>query len=72
MIAAESPLYPLRHMVKPGMAGWALVKQGYAATLEASLVRLQYDLYYVKHQSPWFDLVILLKTLEDALAFRGR
>lgn len=72
MIAAKSPLYPLRHMVKPGMAGWALVKQGYAATVEDSLIRLQYDLYYVKHQSPWFDLVILLKTLEDALSFRGR
>lgn len=67
-----APFYPLRHTVKPGMAGWALVKQGYASTPEDLLIRLQYDFYYIKHQSLWFDLVILCKTFGHAFAFRGR
>lgn len=72
MLAERIPYYPLRHAVKPGMAGWALVKQGYAGSTEEALVRFQYDLYYIKHQSLWFDVVILLKTLEHAITFRGR
>lgn len=71
-LAAAAPFYPLRHTVKPGMAGWALVKQGYASTPEDLLVRLQYDFYYIKHQSLWFDLLILCKTFGHALGFRGR
>ena len=70
--AAELPLYRLRHVVKPGMAGWGLIRQGYAATEQDVLVRLQYDLYYIKHQSVWLDVIILLKTLAHALALRGR
>jgi lipopolysaccharide/colanic/teichoic acid biosynthesis glycosyltransferase len=54
------------------MAGWGLVKQGYGASKEDALVKLQYDLYYLKHQSLWFDLVILLKTVLDTITFRGR
>jgi len=71
-LAAELPLYRLRHVVKPGMAGWGLVQQGYAGSEQDVLVRLQYDLYYIKHQSLALDLVILLKTIAHALAFRGR
>jgi exopolysaccharide biosynthesis polyprenyl glycosylphosphotransferase len=71
-LAAAAPFYPLRHTVKPGMAGWALVKQGYASTPEDLLVRLQYDFYYIKHQSLWFDLLILCKTFWHAVGFRGR
>jgi len=70
--AAELPLYRLRHVVKPGMGGWGLIRQGYAATTEDVLVRLQYDLYYIKHQSLWLDMVILLKTIAHALTMRGR
>jgi len=70
-LAAELPLYRLRHVVKPGMAGWGLIRQGYAASEADVLVRLQYDLYYIKYQSPWLDLVILLKTIADALWLRG-
>lgn len=70
-LAATLPFYPLRHAVKPGMAGWALVKQGYAGTPEDALIRLQYDFYYIKHQSLWFDAVILLKTFGHALTFKG-
>lgn len=71
-LARTIPFYRLRHAVKPGMAGWALVKQGYAASREDALVRLQYDLYYIKHQSLWLDLVILLKALLRVLGLKGR
>ena len=54
------------------MAGWGLVKQGYGSSKEDALIKLQYDLYYIKHQSVWPDLVILLKTIVDTLTLRGR
>jgi len=68
----EIPFYRVRHAVKPGMAGWGLVKQGYGASKEDAVVKLQYDLYYIKHQSFFFDFVILLKTIIDTVTFRGR
>jgi len=68
----EIPFYRTRHCVKPGMAGWALVKQGYGASREDALIKLQYDLYYIKHQSVWLDVVILLKTIVDTVTLRGR
>ncbi|MER3426461.1 MAG: sugar transferase [Thermoleophilia bacterium] len=71
-LAREIPFYRVRHAVKPGMAGWALVRYGYAASKEDALLRLQYDLYYIKHWSLWLDLVILLKTVLDAITLRGR
>jgi len=71
-LARDIPFYRVRHAVKPGMAGWALVKYGYASSKEDALIRLQYDLYYIKHWSPWLDLVILLKTVVDTLTLRGR
>jgi exopolysaccharide biosynthesis polyprenyl glycosylphosphotransferase len=71
-LAREIPFYSVRHAVKPGMAGWALVKYGYASSKEDALIRLQYDLYYIKHWSPWLDLVILLKTVVSMLTLRGR
>ena len=71
-LAREIPFYRVRHAVKPGMAGWALVKYGYASSKEDALVKLQYDLYYIKHQSLWLDLVILLKTVVDTVTLRGR
>jgi len=54
------------------MAGWGLVRQGYGASKEDALVKLQYDLYYIKHQSPWLDTIILLKTIFNTITFRGR
>ena len=71
-LVEEIPFYRVRHAVKPGMAGWGLVKQGYGASKEDALLKLQYDLYYIKHQSLWLDLVILLKTVVDTLTLRGR
>jgi len=66
------PFYRTRLMVKPGMAGWGLVKQGYGASEQDALIKLQYDLYYIKHQSIFLDIVILVRTIFDTLSFRGR
>jgi exopolysaccharide biosynthesis polyprenyl glycosylphosphotransferase len=71
-LAREIPFYRVRHAVKPGMAGWGLVKQGYGASKEDAFVKLQYDLYYIKHQSIWLDTIILIKTIIDTFTFRGR
>jgi len=49
-----------------------LVKQGYGASKEDARIKLHYDLYYIKHQSLWLDMVILLKTIVDTLTLRGR
>jgi exopolysaccharide biosynthesis polyprenyl glycosylphosphotransferase len=71
-LAAQIPIYRLRHIVKPGMGGWGLVRQGYAGSQEDALIRLQYDLYYIKHQSLWLDLLIILKTIMHAVTLKGR
>ncbi len=66
------PLYWLRHVVKPGMAGWGLIHQGYGDSDTDARLKLQYDLYYINHQSSFFDVVILLKSVIHMVAFRGR
>jgi len=71
-LETEIPFYRIRYCIKPGMAGWALVRQGYGASKEDAVIKLEYDLYYIKHQSLWLDLSILLKTIVDTLTFRGR
>lgn len=62
----------MRHAVKPGITGWAQVKYCYGASVHDALVKSQYDLYYIKHQGPYLDLLILLKTVQVVLGFRGR
>lgn len=54
------------------MAGWALINQGYSSSVVDALVKLGYDLYYIKHRSIWLDLLVLLKTLGAMLALRER
>ena len=56
------PYYRARHAVKPGLTGWAQVKFGYGSTHEDSRIKLEHDLYYVKHASPLLDIVITLQT----------
>jgi len=56
------PYYDLRHTIRPGLTGWAQIRFDYAASVEDSHIKLQYDLYYVKHLSLWFDFMILLRT----------
>lgn len=71
-LTEEIPFYCVRHAVKPGMAGWGLVNQGYGSSKEDALLKLQFDLYYIKHQSLWLDIVILLKTILNTLTLGGR
>ncbi len=66
------PFYRIRHSVRPGMAGWGLVKYGYADSVEDALEKVQYDLYYIKHQSIYLDLLILAKTVGAMISFKGR
>ena len=56
------PYYGLRHTVRPGMTGWAQIKQGYALSRAEVTEKMRYDLYYIKHMSLWLDLRILLAT----------
>jgi len=56
-------IYHLRHLVKPGITGWAQVRQGYVSTTQANREKLEYDLYYVKHMGPVLDVVIFIRTL---------
>lgn len=66
------PYYRTRLAVKPGATGWALVNQGYAEGTKGTLVKLQYDLYYVKHQSLSFDILIMYKSLVHMITMRGQ
>ncbi len=65
------PLYPYRHVVKPGIAGWAQVHQGYAADVEETIEKVSYDLYYVKYFSLWMDMLIVSKTLKTMMTGYG-
>jgi lipopolysaccharide/colanic/teichoic acid biosynthesis glycosyltransferase len=61
-----------RLSVKPGITGWAQVKYRYGASVEDSIEKLQYDLYYIKNLSLFLDLLILLNTVQVVLFARGR
>jgi len=65
------PFYRTRLAVRPGLAGWAQVNYPYGSSVEDSLVKLQYDLYYIKHQSLYLDLIILIKTIGVVLTMQG-
>jgi exopolysaccharide biosynthesis polyprenyl glycosylphosphotransferase len=66
------PYYPLRHVVKPGLTGWAVLHQNYTDTIETSLEKLQYDLYYIKNKSILLDISIILKTFRLVLRAMGQ
>jgi len=67
----EIPFYRYRHVVKPGISGWAQVNQGHVAEVEQVHRKLQYDFYYIKYFSPWLDLLILLRTIKTMLTGYG-
>jgi exopolysaccharide biosynthesis polyprenyl glycosylphosphotransferase len=66
------PFYRARLLVKPGITGWAQVNYGYAATIEETIIKLEYDLYYIKRRSLMMDMVIMLRTPATVLGLRGR
>ena len=61
------PFYAERHMVKPGITGWAQINYPYGASVEDARAKLEYDLYYAKNYTPYLDLLILLQTLRVIL-----
>ncbi|MCL5962053.1 MAG: sugar transferase, partial [Chloroflexi bacterium] len=71
-LESEIPFYRNRLLVRPGLTGWAQVKYGYGSTLEDALIKLQYDLYYIKYGSLYLDSVIAYKTLATILRLSGR
>ncbi|MGQ7945221.1 exopolysaccharide biosynthesis polyprenyl glycosylphosphotransferase [Flavobacterium sp. WC2509] len=71
-IAETMPFYETRHIIKPGLTGWAQVNYSYGEKLEDSLIKLQYDLYYIKHRSIYLDLDISFKTISTILFYRGQ
>jgi len=72
MFQRHVPFYRARLMVKPGITGWAQVNFGYASTVEETIVKLEYDLYYIKHRNLLMDLMILMRTPATMLGLRGR
>lgn len=63
--------YEYRHVVRPGITGWAQVNQGHVTELDDVYVKLQYDFYYIKNVSGWLDLLIALRTVAVMISFRG-
>jgi len=69
--AKEIPYYPQRHVVKPGISGWAQIRYPYGASKEDALEKLKYDLYYIRHFSIFFDISIILETGKVVLLGKG-
>jgi sugar transferase (PEP-CTERM system associated) len=70
-LSQEIPFYDLRHMIRPGITGWAQVRYQYGASLEETKRKLEYDLYYVKHQSIGLDLLVMFETIKTIILRRG-
>jgi len=66
------PFYRARLLIKPGITGWAQINFGYAVSVEDTAVKLEYDLYYIKHRNLITDLVIMLRTVGSVVGFRGQ
>jgi sugar transferase (PEP-CTERM system associated) len=70
-LTQQIPFYGQRHVVKPGVTGWAQVRYAYGASVEDALEKMQYDLYYIKHMSLTFDVLIALETIKTVVLRRG-
>ncbi len=70
-LETQLPYYAERHMVKPGLTGWAQINYPYGASIEDSRQKLEYDLYYAKNYSPFLDVLILLQTIRVVLFPEG-
>jgi sugar transferase (PEP-CTERM system associated) len=70
-LTEQIPFYGQRHVVRPGLTGWAQVRHSYGSTVEDALQKLQYELFYIKHLSMAFDVFILIETIKTVLVRRG-
>ncbi|MBZ9917747.1 sugar transferase [Mesorhizobium sp. BR1-1-12] len=68
---AELPFYRYRHIVRPGVSGWAQVNQGHVAAVDDVMEKLHYDFYYIKNFSPWLDVLITLRTIKTMITGHG-
>jgi sugar transferase (PEP-CTERM system associated) len=71
MLNEHLPFYYLRHLIRPGLTGWAQIRYGYGATLAEAREKLEYDLYYLKHMSLGLDLYIMFETIKTIIRRRG-
>jgi len=71
-LQAQIPFYRARLLVRPGVTGWAQINFGYASTVAANGIKLEYDLYYIKHRNLLLDFTILLRTVGAVVGFRGQ
>ncbi|MBX2828661.1 MAG: sugar transferase [Flavobacteriaceae bacterium] len=71
-LSEKIPFYEIRHIVKPGVTGWAQVNADYGSSEADALEKLQYDLYYIKKRSLFLDISIVIKTLSTIIFFRGQ
>ena len=72
MLKQDIPYYDLRHMIKPGITGWAQVKYGYGDSIEDAAEKLQYDFFYIKNYSLILDISILVRSIKVILFGTGR
>jgi lipopolysaccharide/colanic/teichoic acid biosynthesis glycosyltransferase len=70
-LTRQIPFYGQRHVVKPGVTGWAQVRYTYGASVEDALQKLQYDLYYIKNMSLALDVFIMFDTVKTVVLRRG-
>ena len=71
LLEQEIPYYDLRHLVKPGITGWAQVMYPYGSSVEDALKKLEFDLYYIKNYSLALDIYILLRTVKTVFSRSG-
>ena len=70
-LSEQIPYFNLRHMIRPGLTGWAQVRYGYGATLAQSREKLEFDLYYIKHMTLGLDLLIMFETVKTIIRRQG-
>jgi len=71
-LESKIPFYAIRHVIRPGLTGWAQVNYPYANTIEEQETKLRYDLYYIKERNSFLDFKILIKTISTVLFFKGQ
>lgn len=71
-LESAMPFYSMRHLIRPGLTGWAQIQFPYANTIEQNLKKLQYDLYYIKHRNLLLEIMILLRTVGIILRAKGQ
>jgi lipopolysaccharide/colanic/teichoic acid biosynthesis glycosyltransferase len=71
-LSKDLPFYELRHLVRPGLTGWAQVNYGYAGSDAGALQKLQYEFYYLQNQSLWLDFRIIARTIRSVVSGSGQ